>query len=443
MDLPEKYTENLKELLKEDFPLYMQAMEQPPRKSIRINPMKISKEEFERISPFHLTPVAWCENGYYVSDEDDVSHHPWYYAGLYYIQEASAMTPASVLSVEEGDIVLDACCAPGGKSTALAAKLNGTGLLVSNDISVSRQNATLKNMERFGACESYIIAEDLNHLAKRFPETFDKILVDAPCSGEGMFRKEPSLINSWKEKDGSFYAPLQKEILNNAWTMLKPGGKMVYSTCTFAPCEDEEVIASLLETHPDAHVISSEKGKYFEPGINGLSECMRLYPHKIDGEGHFVCLLEKDGTSQKNAETVRPSMIINQSFQDFLKLIDDPKEYAYQLINDKVIRLPSVAFDNRSIRTVRGGLLMGTLKKDRFEPSNALAWALKAEQFENVLMMEPDDIRVEKYLRGETIRDESCRDGWVLVCVNRWPLGFAKCSGHMLKNKLEKGYRKL
>jgi len=283
MNLPDKYLDQMSDLLKEEYPLYLEAMKQESFSCIRINTDKISVEEFVKISPFELKPVPWCAEGFYVNEDARPGTHPYYYAGLYYIQEPSAMAPAAVLPVESGNIVLDACAAPGGKSTALACKLHGTGVLVSNDISASRQNATLKNMTRFGIENSYVIAEDLNNLAKRFPEYFDKILLDAPCSGEGMFRKELSLITSWLEKDSSYYAPLQKELIINAWKMLKPGGKMVYSTCTFDPCEDEEIIAALMEQYDDVIIEKSDLSVHFASGVRpGFENCMRLYPHQTD-----------------------------------------------------------------------------------------------------------------------------------------------------------------
>lgn len=444
MELPEKYKQEMAALLKEDLDDYLQAMEQKSFSCIRVNTLKISVEEFLKISPFELTPVPWCTEGFYVSSEERPGTHPYYYAGLYYIQEPSAMAPAAVLDIEEGDIVLDTCAAPGGKSTALAAKLNGTGLIVSNDISASRQNATVKNMERFGCDNGYVIAEDLNRLKDRFPAFFDKILVDAPCSGEGMFRKEPSLITSWLEKDSSFYAPLQKEILKNAWTMLKPGGKLVYSTCTFAVEEDEAVIEDLMNSFDDVLLEPSPLSCHFEKGAKeGFEACMRLYPHRLDGEGHFVALLRKKGTSEKKTESVRVKTVRHAGFEEFMKLIRDERNSTYEMIGDRIFRLPDIPFDTHGIRTLRSGLLMGTVKKDRFEPSAALALSLKAEQFRNVLNLAADDIRCEKYLRGETIRDENTKDGWVLVCTDGCPLGFGKCSSHSIKNKLEKGYRKL
>ena len=247
MELPVKFKEQMKELLQDEYEDYLQSFDHERYYGLRINSLKISVEEFLKISPFKLKPIPWTNDGFYYSSEDKPSKHPYYYAGLYYLQEPSAMLPAQVLPVDENDIVLDTCAAPGGKSTKLATKLNHTGLLISNDISSSRCQGLIKNIELFGCDNAWVTSEDLTNMEEHYPETFDKILVDAPCSGEGMFRKEPDLIKSWIEKDDTFYPPIQKNILNATVSMLKPGGSIVYSTCTFSIHENEEVIQELLK----------------------------------------------------------------------------------------------------------------------------------------------------------------------------------------------------
>ena len=242
--LPRKFEEEMKELLKEEYDKYLASFEEKPMSSIRINEEKV--KDFLKISPFELEKIPFIHNGYYTSDPN-IGKHPYYDAGLYYIQEASAMTPAENLPIEEGDYVLDLCAAPGGKSTELLSKLHGTGLLVANDISSSRCYALAKNIQRMGFDNFFVTSHDAKDLSKFFPNFFDKILVDSPCSGEGMFRKDRSLITSWEEKDSSYYPPLQKEILKSALKMLKPGGKLLYSTCTFAKKENEEVIQEVLD----------------------------------------------------------------------------------------------------------------------------------------------------------------------------------------------------
>ena len=446
MDLPENYLQKMKELLKDEYDAYLSAMQEEPVTAIRINTLKISVEEFQKISPFPLTPVPWCREGFYVPEDARPGTHPYYYAGLYYIQEASAMAPASILTIEAGDIVLDACAAPGGKSTAIAAKLNGTGLLVSNDISASRQNATLKNMERFGIGNAYIISEDLRKLSEHYPGYFDKILVDAPCSGEGMFRRDPSLIASYKERGNAYYTDIQKEILSSAVKMLKEGGKLVYSTCTFDPSEDEEVIRSVLDEDPSLHLIQPENrcGLFAEGVGTDMQVCMRLYPHRLKGEGHFAALLEKEGASVSSCnKKMTDDRIDNPSFHEFMKHVSmDTEGYMLKQQKDRIYLIPDIPFDHSGVRVIRSGLLLGTLKNERFEPSQQLAFTLKENEFDQCVCFKSDDIRTEKYLKGETVTADEEGQGWVLVLADHYPLGFGRISGHTVKNKLEKGYRR-
>lgn len=440
MELPEEYLDEISTFMP-GYDRYLQAMKEKPLTAIRINTNKISAEEFRKISPFALEPVPWCREGFYVDSNERPGTHPYYYAGLYYIQEPSAMAPASVLDPGMNLSVLDACAAPGGKSTALACRMKNTGLLVSNDISASRQNATLKNIERFGITNAYVISEDLSRLAEKTTAEFDRILLDAPCSGEGMFRRDSSLITSWKKAGSQSYIPVQKQLTEQAWKLLKPSGRMVYSTCTFSPAENEEVIESLCRNHDDCKVISSALSGYFQPGI-GIEECMRLYPHMLKGEGHFAALLEKTGDDQQERITLPETEVSHSGFEDFMKQVH-MDHHRFIRMDDRIFCLPENAFDNTKIRTLRSGLLMGTVKKDRFEPSQHLAFSLSPQRFENVLNLQADDIRVDKYLHAETIQDDHNRSGWVLVCISGYPLGFGKADGGMIKNKIEKGYRKI
>ena len=232
----------MKAILGEEYDDFLAGFEKPRHYGLRVNTAKITVEEFKELVPFHLTQIPWVENGFYYEEEDAPTRHPYYYAGLYYLQEPSAMAPAALLPVDPGDRVLDLCAAPGGKSTELGARLKGQGLLVSNDISNSRAKALLKNLELAGVSNLCVTSETPEKLADVFGPFFDKILVDAPCSGEGMFRKDPDLIKSWQEHGPSYYAPIQRQILSQAVRMLKPGGYLLYSTCTFAACEDEDTV---------------------------------------------------------------------------------------------------------------------------------------------------------------------------------------------------------
>lgn len=443
MNLPEKYLNEMKELLKDDYDSYLDSFNDVSVSSLRINNHKITNDEFLKISPFELEKIDWIHNGYYINDEDKPGKHPYYDAGLYYIQEASAMTPAECLEINEGDRVLDCCAAPGGKTTELLSKLNNTGLLIANDISTSRAYGLAKNIQRLGFTNAIVTAEDTNNLVKYFNNYFDKILVDAPCSGEGMFRKDNSLINSWINKDSSFYPNIQKDILDNAIKMLKPGGKILYSTCTFAKIEDEEVIEYILDKHKDVKVIDLPiTYDKFESGLtDNTKKAIRLYPHKLKGEGHFVCLLQKDGVLEKNETIINKSIKLNDETKSFLNecnLNEDNKHY--ELINDELYLVPNLDINHKGLRIILSGLHLGTIKKDRFNPSTPLALSLKS--YPRILNYNTESLEINKFLKGETITTSNNLNGYVLVCIDNYPLGFVKASNGILKNKLEKGWVK-
>ena len=407
---------------------------------LRVNTSKISVEEFLRISPFRLTPIPWTENGFYYGPEDQPAQHPFYDAGLYYLQEPSAMLPAQIMPVNKGDIVLDLCAAPGGKTTQLALK---AGVLFSNDISSSRQKATLRNVERFGLTNTVVCSEDAEDLTVHFENFFDRMLIDAPCSGEGMFRKDRSLIKSWLEKDSSYYVPIQKSIVRSALKMLKDGGTIVYSTCTFSPEENEGIIAYMMELCPQLRILPIEnRHEGFAQGIGeGFENCVRLYPHRINGEGHFTALLQKGEPHVSVLPDPAVSKIKSRSFREFMEMVR-PGLFSDNLtmIGNMIIRTPLPELPR--LRYQRSGLLLGTIEKDLFEPSQHLALALKKDEFAQTISLKADDIRVRKYLKGETIEYDSTFSGWVLVCVEDYPLGFGKITNRKIKNKLPKGYQR-
>ena len=338
MELPQKYLDSMKELLGDEFQAYLDSFSQKRLYGLRVNNLKISTEDFLKISPFKLKKIPWIDNGFYYEEEDKPAKHPYYFAGLYYLQEPSAMTPASILPIEHGDKVLDVCAAPGGKSTELGARLGGTGLLVSNDISASRAKALLKNIEVSGIGNVVITCEEPGKLISSFESFFDKILIDAPCSGEGMFRKDNKLIKSWQMNGPEYFAAIQKSILSQAAQMLKPGGYMLYSTCTFSKLEDEDNIHLFLESHPDFSLVdifdsgipSIHPYEGFSKGI-GLPQCVRIFPHKMHGEGHFVALLKKDGEAiQDSPVHGRPNKLPDEltAFLDEPDLTDEMYEKA-------------------------------------------------------------------------------------------------------------------
>ena len=453
MNLPKIFEDNMRGLLGDEFDDYKACLDSPMHHGIRINTSKISVEDFLKINPFLLKKVPWCDNGFYYDESvDKPSKHPYYYAGLYYIQEPSAMTPASVIPVDEGDRVLDVCAAPGGKSTELAAKLRGSGVLISNDISASRAKALLKNLEVFGI-DNYIITNENTHrLAERFEGYFDKILVDAPCSGEGMFRKSNSMITAWENNGNKLFADMQRNILDDVSVMLKPGGIMLYSTCTFSPLENEKSIEYLLSLDDRFELLDFEKYEAFDNGHpewgdtmnRELKKCARLWPHKIEGEGHFVALIKKNNEGENYSHCGSyglKKVRLDDSVKVFLNKIKRKfRDDRFEINNDKLYYIKESLPDVKGLRTLRNGLYMGDIKKNRFEPSQSLAMNLKADEFDNVIDIQSNDERVIKYLKGETIEAEG-KNGWALVCVDSYPLGWGKLNNGTLKNKYLSGWR--
>lgn len=473
MELPQEFLERMEKLLGSEYGAFLKTYEEPRRFGLRVNTMKISVEEFVRLAPFHLTPIPWIENGFYYEREDDPARHPFYYAGLYYLQEPSAMTPASVLPVEPGDHVLDLCAAPGGKATALLAKLQGEGLLVANDISASRARALLKNLEVFGAKNAFVTNAAPYKLAEQFPEDFDKILVDAPCSGEGMFRKDMANARAWSMEKVRECARLQREIVRQAGTMLRPGGMLLYSTCTFSPEENEQTVSWLLEDCPDLELCKIPWQEGFTPGrpelaeedwqerpepvgeaLQGrseLSRCVRIFPHKMGGEGHFLALFRKKGVLSGSHIPVQrrggsPSREEEKALREFLQ--DVSMEWSMEQIEvrkGQAYFVPEPPDVRGGIPFLRNGLYLGELKKGRFEPAQSFAMALKGQEYGSVVDLDQDDVRVRKYLRGETIQTDDLTPkrakGWQLVCVCGYPLGWGKLSGGTLKNKYHPGWR--
>lgn len=469
-DLPQSFLDSMKEILGEDYEAFLAGFDGQRQYGLRVNTLKMNLEEFERIAPFHLKKVPWISNGYFYEAEDAPAKHPFYSAGLYYLQEPSAMTPASRLKVQPGERVLDLCAAPGGKATELGAALQGEGLLVANDINTARAKALLRNLELFGISNSFVTNEPPYVLAERFPEFFHKIMVDAPCSGEGMFRKNPAVVDSWQEKGPEYFSKLQREIIVQAADMLLPGGMMFYSTCTFSPLENEKTITHLLKERPDMEVIPMEDYEGFAEGLTSYRGevfdescklCRRIWPHKMSGEGHFMALLhKKNGVQQQVQQTVSQSSIWWEKCKGLNKEQKAAAEDFFSHVNiaydgkridvrgDNLYYLPAPKYDGRGLHFLRNGLFMGEFKKKRFEPSQPFALALHAQDFDQVLDFPADDERLSRYLRGETldvsdlIAGEKKRKGWQLVMVAGHPLGFGKLVNNNLKNKYPAGWRK-
>ena len=582
--LPVEFERRMRELLGDEFEAFEKEYENPRQYGLRVNTLKTTAKELQQTAPFsavRLEPVPGTPAGFrYLKEEIDPGRLPYYQAGLYYLQEPSAMLPAALLGIRPGDRVLDLCAAPGGKSTAAAAALAGDGLLVANDISASRCKALLKNLELFGAGNICVTNAVPARLAEQLPGFFDRILLDAPCSGEGMFRKDAANARAWSLQKVQECAAIQKSLTDVAVSMLRPGGSLLYSTCTFSPEEDEQVIAYLLSEHPEMELCEIPWQEGFTSGRSDLAEggfplerCVRLFPHKGGWEGHFLALLHKkeetwgsgrdssagsveaeggrndsagiesgkapgtgrndstgigrtefteDPDREKNrrdrekdrrgGEKNRPdrekgrrgrgrgrgndpvsSVSVSsggmrtlekqelESVSEFLSALSAapsadlsatvstdlsaaasadfsaaaswnhsvtedafPKE-RLRMRKDQVFLIPKISLFLEGIPVLRLGLLLGELKKGRFEPSQCLAMHLKMAQAPSVLDLAWDDERVSRYLRGETIlttEGETAEEkGWQLVCVDGYPLGWGRLTGGVLKNKYLAGWR--
>ena len=463
MNLPEDYQNRMQEMLGDEYLQYLDSFNHSYGQTLRVNQLKMEPADF--IRRFLLNgQVSWCDTGFYYEGDERLSANPYYHAGIYYLQEPSAMAPAAFLPVEPGDKVLDLCAAPGGKSTALAARLQGEGFLLSNDISASRCKPLLKNMEMAGVTNSVITCEAPEKLAGRFAGYFDKVLVDAPCSGEGMFRREPSMVKSWSAEEVKRYAVLQREILFHAAQMLRPGGYLLYSTCTFAKEEDEQTVEYFLEQHKDFSLqelplcegIEMGRMEWTLHGREDVRNCRRFLPHKVKGEGHFAALFKKEESADSSFGSVSGDWNtkeqkvskekIPEAMEDFMRDISDWKQWKKRIffIKERAFLLPKHCPSLQGLRIVRSGLYLGDCLKKRFEPSQALAMALKSSEYKKSISFPAEDIRIEKYLRGETVEiDNTEIKGWTLFCVDGFPLGWGKCDRGRLKNKYNPNWRKL
>ena len=428
--LPELFLKRMEAQLGPEYPEYLTSLERPRAVALRFNPQKGEAPAL----PFATSPVPWEPLGYYYDPDARPGLHPYHDAGVYYLQEASAMAPAVLLDPQPGEKILDLCAAPGGKTTQIAGKMAGQGLLVCNEIHPKRARILSQNVERMGISNALVLNETPATLAQRFHGFFDRILVDAPCSGEGMFRKEAAAVADWSPELVDMCARRQGEILDAAAGMLRPGGRLVYSTCTFAPQEDEEAVASFLARHPD-YAPEKVDAPWFTPGENGS---FRLWPHKLLGEGHFAAVLRRmdgNGEGGNPASGVPvPGGWVSFAREQGIKL---PAGKAVRF-GDTLFWAPEETPDLGRLRVLRPGLELGTIKKDRLEPAHALALWLRPR--EGDCKLSPDRAELAAYLRGETIPGTG--RGYQLVCAGEYSLGWAKGDGQILKNHYPKGLRR-
>ena len=483
----------MKQMLGAGAGAFLAGYDAPARRGLRINPMKISAEEFAAKAPFPVEPVPWVENGFYYPEDVRPAQHPWYRAGLYYLQEPSAMTPADRLPVYPGERVLDLCAAPGGKATQLAGRLfggnadnsrpdsgimqpgsekkNAAGsLLVANEISNARAKALLRNLELFGTPGCFVTNERAERLAEAFPGYFDKILVDAPCSGEGMFHRQPEVASHWSPDRVLEFAGTQRRILEEAFKMLRPGGMLMYSTCTFSVEENEGSVAAFLSRHPEMQLTETTPYEYFDTGhpawlgmsrieedrmhaekvTASLTKCVRIWPHLMGGEGHFLALMRKEDPRDGSAACRQGDAVpaSRSSIPDRRKKYDRPgrqgknasdgkrrtgstgitPEKCLQVFLDEMgITLPAGKIDCRrerlylvpdlpasvqGLQFLRSGVYLGEVRKERFVPAQPFAMLLTAAECreEAVVSFAAGDARIKVYLSGQTITAGSCQE---------------------------------
>ncbi len=454
---PEEFTDRMQMLLKEEYADFLKSYEGKENRSLRINTLKDSAEHFQAVCPFTLQPVLWEKNGFYYGEQDRPGRHLFHEAGVYYIQEASAMIPAACLQAAPGEKILDLCAAPGGKSTQIAAAMKGEGLLICNEIHPERAKILSENMERMGIRNAIVTNESPGTLADIFVEYFDKIMVDAPCSGEGMFRKKEEASMQWSLENVALCAERQDEILDCAAKMLRPGGRIVYSTCTFAPEENEGSVSRFIKRNPSFHIVETTMYEGMESGrkewvpdpAEGIEKTLRLFPHKVRGEGHFAAVLEKEGEGTgvykgycKNGEQKGIPPAEYKEFTEFAdQNLKEIPEGIYLRFGEQLYAAPKGTPSLKRLKVLRPGLHLGTIKKNRFEPAHALALACHPVQAVNQLALFAQDERALQFVEGQTFSADG-EKGWYLITVEGYSLGWGKLAGGMMKNHYPKGLRK-
>ena len=468
--LPVAFLDRMKEMLGGDYDAFVESFSKDKYQALRMNALKqnmdgsFATDGAEKVMAkvAHLSPVPWSENGYYYEKEDQPGKYPLHEAGVYYIQEPSAQAVVELLEVTPGERVLDLCAAPGGKSTQIGAKLKGDGFLLCNEYVANRAKILSENVERMGIGNACVTNESPDRLAEVFPGYFDKILVDAPCSGEGMFRKNDVACEEWSLENVELCATRQAQILDAAAGMLCPGGRLVYSTCTFAPAENEDSIRSFVQRHTEFKLVSINKEKIPTDdchGVGDMAGTLRLWPHKVKGEGHFAAVLEKDGNPEQRRNPVNGfakgvSEKEISAFTEFckenlhIKNISDLAEAAglqgslqYMTFGDNLYAVSTFLPSLKGLKVLRPGLHLGELKKNRFEPSHAMALAIRPFLAKYVWNLDAESAEAKAYINGQTFPAEG-EKGWYLICVDGFGLGWGKLAGGMMKNHYPKGLRK-
>ena len=427
--LPQEFLERMKHQLGDQYPAFLESLERPRAVALRFDPTKKRPQ-----LSFAGEPVPWEPEGFYYDPQYRPGLHPYHEAGVYYLQEASAMAPVQLLDPQPGERICDLCAAPGGKSTQIAGRLRGEGFLLCNEIEPKRARILSRNIERMGIANALVTNEHPQRLADRLAGYFDRVLIDAPCSGEGMFRKEEAAVTDWSMETVAMCARRQGEILHSGAQLVRPGGRLVYSTCTFAPAEDEEAVLAFLDTHPEFSLEAAE-APWFDAVAPGM---YRMWPHKLLGEGHFAAVLRRAG-EEELPDAPRESEKVPPEWQQFAKTlsIDLPKGN-FLTFGQSLYLAPAEMPSIKGLKVVRPGLELGQALKNRFEPAHALALWLK--ECGNTYDLSSEGSEIRDYLHGEVIPAE--KTGWCLVTVDGYSMGWGKGDGRVLKNHYPKGLRR-
>ena len=428
--LPEAFLQRIQTQLGEEYQAFLQSLERPRAVALRFNPLKGERPSL----PFVGENVPWEPQGFYYDPAARPGLHPYHEAGVYYLQEASAMSAVALLQPQPGERVCDLCAAPGGKSTQIAGRMMGEGFLLCNEWSPKRAKILSQNIERLGVANALVTNETADRLAQKLPGFFDKVLIDAPCSGEGMFRKEADAVTDWSQETVEMCARRQAEILDAGAKLLRSGGRLVYSTCTFAPEENEQAVAAFLERNPQ-FTLEDAVAPWFTPAGEGQ---FRLWPHKLLGEGHFVAVLRKNGEEDGCASTYGGERLPKE-WLSFAKELDIrlPAGKAVSF-GQTIYWAPEEMPEIKGLKVLRPGLQLGEVKKDRFEPAHALALWLK--NCKNAVAFSFDSPQIQAYLHGDVLPSDV--KGWCLVLADGYSLGWGKGDGRVLKNHYPKGLRR-
>jgi len=459
MMLPEVFLSRMQTLLGDEYAAFLVSYEQPPSIGLRVNTLKLSPEKFVSIFPDALEPNPLSSSGFILPPDSRPGKHPYHAAGLFYLQDPSAQAVAELLTPQPGELVLDLAAAPGGKTTHIAALMQNRGVLIANDVNPKRVRDLARNVERWGAHNVVVTNESPSRLADQFGAVFNRVLVDAPCSAEGVFRKEPRARGKWQLKLVESCALQQGSILQDAARLVRSGGVLVYSTCTFAPEEDEGTLARFLVEHSDFEMVVPPK----IPGVDRghpewledadpaleLENAIHLWPHKAPGEGHFIAILHRKGADATPVTLHTPlaASLSKESANDFDQFcaqtldVQLPRD-RLTLQGPQLYLLPDGLPDLAGLRVIHWGWWLGTSKKNRFEPSHAFAVGLPAEDVKQTLPLKAEDAALMRYMRGEVL-SSSGPNAWVLVTVDGYSLGWGKRVQGRLKPHLPSWLRNM